>query len=93
VAPIPTKMTASPARYAAARPWAPAVIAPSRIANSLKNGANGGEPVMARKATRKTGPDTGSTRAAPRTCSVCFVPKARWMFPAERNSTPFVSPL
>ncbi len=93
VLPMVTKMSASRTRNAAATSGRPTWNAPLRMANSLKKGENGGDPVMARKPSRKSGPEMGSRRAAPRTCSTCFEPKARWMFPAVKKSTPLVSPL
>lgn len=61
--------------------------------NSLTNGANGGEPVIARKPVRNNAPDTGRRRRTPRISAVCLVAYARWMLPADRNSIPLVSPL
>ena len=42
-------------------------MAPERIVNSLMNGPNGGEPVIARKPARKSAPDSGTRRSAPLT--------------------------
>jgi hypothetical protein len=63
-------------------------MAPFRIMNSLQNGLKGGVPVTARKPARKSGPETGRRRDAPRTSSMRFDPYARWMLPAARKRTP-----
>ena len=90
---MPMKITTRKIRKSAATTkWRPD-IAPERIVNSLMNGPNGGEPVIARKPARKSAPESGTRRSAPLTLSIDLLPYARWMFPAERKRTTFVRAL
>ena len=90
---MPMKMTTRKTRKSAATTKCRPDIAPERIVNSLMNGPNGGEPVIARNPARKSAPDTGTRRSAPLTLSIDLLPYARWMLPAERKRTTFVSAL
>ncbi len=64
VAPMPMKITTSSERNVAATTQCPRVIAALRIVNSLKNGPNGGEPVIAKNPARSS--DAGDRHALER---------------------------
>src|SRR5205823_12391811 len=82
---MPTKMTAKRIRYAIAtpaRPWSRAAL---RIVSSLRNGPNGGEPVIAKRPIAQSIPDAGRARRTPRTSSGDLERYLVRMFPATRN--------
>ena len=72
----------------AVRPWSSADL---RIVNSLMNVPKGGVPVIAKNPASQSAPETGSTRASPRTPAVDLVRVAAKMLPATKNSIALVS--
>ena len=71
---MPMNTTPSRSRNSPPATYCPLPTAALTMVNSLTNGPNGGEPVMARKPARNKAPDRGTRWMAPRTSSVTLLP-------------------
>src|SRR3989338_7053098 len=63
------------------------------MANPLRKGPKGGEPLTERSPTKSSRADTGRARSIPRMSVAAEVPDARTRLPTTRNRSPFTNPL